>query len=178
MSGRAMKKQKFNAVSQSIYKDFTKAEKLLAFNSPLMQFCMYACMLLISWFGAKLIVGSSMTTGQLMSLLTYTMQILMSLMMLSMIFVMVTMSRASAERIVEILQEQGDIVNGENPVKTVKNGEVCFDNVDFSYSKDPSKLCLSGVTMRVRSGETIGIIGGTGSAKSSLVQLIPGWYMM
>ena len=169
-------KEKFDAVSQSIYKDFTKAEKLLAFNAPLMQFCMYACMLLISWFGAKLIVGSSMTTGQLMSLLTYTMQILMSLMMLSMIFVMITISRASAERIDEILQEKSDLTNGTDPVKTVKNGDVCFENVDFSYSKDPNKLCLSGVNLKVRSGETIGIIGGTGSAKSSLVQLIPRLY--
>ncbi len=168
--------QKFGAVSSDIYRDFFKAEKLMAFNAPLMQFCAYGGMLLISWFGAKLIVGGSMTTGELMSLITYAMQILMSLMMLSMILVMVTISRASAERITELLDEESDIVDKEQPVTEVKNGDIRFEHVDFSYRKDKNKLCLSGVELDIRSGETVGIIGGTGSSKSSLVQLIPRLY--
>lgn len=166
--------EKFKTVSGDIYGDFSKAEKLLAFNSPLMQFVSYGCMLLISWFGAKLIIGGNMTTGQLMSLVTYTMQILMSLMMLSMIFVMIVISRASAERIVEILDEQPDLANGENPIRTIPNGSVDFDNVEFGYKK--GKACLKDINLHIRSGETVGIIGGTGSAKSSLVQLIPRLY--
>lgn len=168
-------KEKFGGASESIRRDSTRAEKILAFNSPLMQFCMYACILLISWFGAKLIVGNSMTTGQLMSLISYASQILMSLMMLSMIFVMVTMSRASAERIVEILDETSNITDGEKGLETVRDGSVTFRNVEFRYKKD-GKPCLSGIDLEIRSGQTVGILGGTGSGKSSLVQLIPRLY--
>ena len=169
-------KEKFGAVSESIYRDFSKAEKLLAFNSPLMQFSMYACTLLISWFGAQLIVSDSMTTGQLMSLISYAAQILMSLMMLSMIFVMIIISRASAERIVEVLEEEPNLHNPADPVTAVKNGDVEFRNVGFSYTRDPAKLCLRDISLIVRSGETVGILGGTGSSKTSLVQLIPRLY--
>jgi len=172
----AYEEEKFDTISENIFKDFTKAEKKLAFNMPLMQLCIYSCMLLIAWIGAKLIVGSSMTTGQLMSVITYAMQILMSLMMLSMVFVMITISRASAERIVEILDEVPDLTNGENPVYEVKDGSISFANVDFSYAKDKNKLCLSGVNVNITSGETVGILGGTGSSKTSLVQLIPRLY--
>ncbi len=168
--------QKFQSISQDIYQDFTKAEKTLAFNMPLMQFCMYGCMLLISWFGARLIVHSQMTTGQLMSMITYAMQILMSLMMLSMVFVMITSSRASAERIVEVLEEESDLANGSHPLYTVPNGEVTFRNVSFSYAKNRNKLCLKNVNLHIPSGSTVGIIGGTGSSKTSLVQLIPRLY--
>ena len=169
-------KEKFNVVSEEIYKDFSKAEKILAFNGPLMQACVYACMLLISWFGARLIVGGSMTTGELISIITYTMQILMSLMMLSMVLVMITISRASAERIVELLEEKSDLTNCKEPVFEVADGSICFEHVSFSYSKNPDKLALKDVTLDIKSGETIGIIGGTGSAKTSLVQLIPRLY--
>lgn len=168
--------EKFGNISESIYKDFSTAEKLLAFNAPLMQFCAYGCMLLISWFGAKLIVSETMTTGQLMSLISYIMQILMCLMMLSMVFVMIIMARASAERIVEILEEETDLKNGTNPVEEVKDGSVVFENVSFSYSKKKERSCLKQINLTIHSGETIGIIGGTGSAKSSLVQLIPRLY--
>ena len=169
-------KEKFNKVSQSIFEDFSKAEKLLAFNSPLMQFSMYLVLLLISWISAKLIVTTEMTTGELMSLISYAMQILMNLMMLSMIFVMVTISRASAERIVEILDEKSDLTNGKNPKFEIKDGSVSFRNVDFSYTKNKKKPCLSNINIDIKSGETIGIIGGTGSGKSSFVQLIPRLY--
>lgn len=169
-------KDKFNHVSESIFKDFSKAEKILAFNSPMMQFAAYSCILFISWFGAKMIVFGDMTTGQLMSLIFYSMQILMSLMMLSMVFVMIIISRASAERIAEVLDEKSDLTNGENPVYAVKDGSISFENVNFSYTKDKNKLCLTDVTMQIQSGETIGIIGGTGSSKSSFVQLIPRLY--
>ena len=174
--------EKFGKISKSIFKDFSKAERLLAWNMPLMQFCVYTCMLLISWFGARLIVLSGndpvvgMTTGQLMSLITYAMQILMSLMMLSMIFVMIIISRASMERITEILDEESDITNGENPVKEVKDGSIIFDNVSFEYKKDADKMCLSDISVSIKSGETVGIIGGTGSGKTSLVNLIPRLY--
>lgn len=174
--------EKFGKISKSIFKDFSKAERLLAWNMPLMQFCVYNCMLLISWFGARLIVLSGndpavgMTTGQLMSLITYAMQILMSLMMLSMIFVMIIISRASMERITEILDEESDITNGENPVKEVKDGSIIFDNVSFAYKKDADKMCLSDISVSIKSGETVGIIGGTGSGKTSLVNLIPRLY--
>lgn len=174
--------EKFGKISKSIFKDFSKAERLLAWNMPLMQFCVYTCMLLISWFGARLIVLSGndpavgMTTGQLMSLITYAMQILMSLMMLSMIFVMIVISRTSMERITEILDEESDITNGENPVKEVKDGSIIFDNVSFAYKKDADKMCLSDISVSIKSGETVGIIGGTGSGKTSLVNLIPRLY--
>lgn len=168
--------EKFGKVSKSIYDDFNKAEKLIAFNGPLMQFTVYSCMILISWFGARLIVNSEMTTGQLMSLIAYAMQILMSLMMLSMVFVMIIISRASAERITEILEEESDLKNGENPIYEVKNGDVAFKNVNFSYTNNKNKLCLFDINIDIKSGETIGIIGGTGSSKTSLVQLIPRLY--
>ena len=169
-------KEKFGTISEDIYSDFSKAEKTLAYNMPLMQFCIFASMLLISWFGARLIVGSTMTTGELMSLITYTMQILMSLMMLSMVFVMITISRASAERIVELLNEKSDLHNPEHPVYEVKDGAIRFDNVEFSYKKGSGKPCLKGINLTINAGETVGIIGGTGSSKSSLVQLIPRLY--
>lgn len=174
--------EKFEKISTSIYDDFTFAEKLIAFNMPLMQFCMYACMILISWFGAKLIVTTGndpvngMSTGQLMSLVAYAMQILMSLMMLSMVFVMIIISRASAERIVEMLDEKSDLTNGEAPVTEVKDGSVVFDHVNFSYTGKKDKICLFDINLNIKSGETVGIIGGTGSAKTTLVQLIPRLY--
>lgn len=169
-------KEKMSQVSEQIYNYYSKAEKLIALNMPLMQFCVYACMILISWFGAKLIVGSAMTTGQLTSLFTYTMQIMMSLMMLSFVLVMITMSRASAERIVEILEEKSDLSNNEKPIYEVPNGSVIFNDVNFSYSKNKDKLCLSNVNIEIKSGETVGIIGGTGTSKTTLVQLIPRLY--
>lgn len=167
---------KFKKVSKNIYDDFVKAEKLLAFNAPLMQFASYGCMLLISWIGARLIVGSTMTTGALTSLIAYAMQILMNLMMLSMVFVMIIMARASAERITEILVEKSDLTNPANPIYEVKNGDISFKNVNFGYSKKKKKLCLKNINLDIKSGETIGVIGGTGSSKSSLVQLIPRLY--
>ena len=166
--------QKFDRVSQDIYQNFSRAEKILAFNSPLMQFSMYLCMLLVSWFGAKLIVGASMTTGQLMSLISYATQILSSLMMLSMVFVMITISRASAERIVEVLDEESDLQNGRQSGTQVKDGSIRFDHVSFGYH--PGKLCLNDIDLRIPSGQTVGILGGTGSSKTSLVQLIPRLY--
>ena len=173
-------KEKFNSVSDMIYQGFVKAEKLLALNGPFMQLSAYTVMILISWFGAKMIVGangqSSMTTGDLVTLLTYSMQILMTLMMLSMIFVMLIMSKASAERICEVLSQSSDLTNGENPVTEVKDGSIEFDSVSFSYAKDENKLCLKDVNLKINSGETIGIIGATGSSKSSFVQLIPRLY--
>lgn len=169
-------KEKFGVISKDIYNDFTRAEKILAFNAPLMQAVMYTCILLISWFGAKMIVGSSMTTGQLMSLIAYASQILMSLMMLSMVFVMIIISRASAERIVEVLDEKSDLTNQPNPVMQVKDGSVQFKNVSFGYGKEKRHACLTDINLNIPSGQTVGIIGGTGSAKSSLVQLIPRLY--
>ncbi len=167
---------KFGGVSESIYQDFSRAEKLLALNSPLMQFSMYACMLLISWFGARLIVGSSMTTGELMSLISYATQILSSLMMLSMVFVMITISRASAERIVEILEEKSDLKDSEQPVGPIKDGSIVFRDVSFGYQGKNGQLCLEHINLAIPAGSTVGIIGGTGSAKTTLVQLIPRLY--
>ena len=173
---------KFSKTSKEISKDFIKAEKLLAFNMPLMQFSVYSCMLLLSWFGARAVVASGnnpalgLSTGQLMSLITYTMQILMSLMMLSMVLVMITISKASARRIVEVLDEQTDIKNPSSPIYEVKNGDIEFENVNFKYSDSADKLCLENINIKIKSGETIGIIGGTGSSKTTLVQLIPRLY--
>ena len=167
---------KFKTVSGDIYNDFSKAEKIIAFNSPLMQFCMYGCMLLLSWIGANLIVSKSMTTGELMSLISYATQILMSLMMLSMILVMITISRASCERIVEVLDEKSDLTNCENPVYEVKDGSISFKNVCFDYSRKADRHCLNNVNVTIPSGAIVGIIGGTGSSKTSLVQLIPRLY--
>lgn len=169
-------KEKFSKISENIYQDFSKAEKRLAFNMPLMQFCMYACMILVCWFGARMIVSSTLTTGELMSLMTYATQILGSLMMLSMVFVMITMSRASAERIVEILDEESDITSPANAKTTVPSGSVDFNHVSFSYSKRKDKCCLTDIDLHIPAGMTVGILGGTGSAKSSLVQLIPRLY--
>ena len=168
--------EKFDAISGTIYKDFSLAERILALNSPLMQGCVYACMILVSWLGAKQIVIGNMSTGNLMSFFTYIMQILSSLMMLSMVFVMITMSRASAERIVEVLDEESDITNGDDPVYEVNDGSVEFTDVCFSYAKRPDKTVLDDIDLVIPSGQTVGIIGGTGSSKSSLVQLIPRLY--
>lgn len=169
-------KEKFGGVSQSIYEDFTRAEKLLAFNSPLMQTAVYTCILLICWLGAQYIVGGSMTTGQLVSLLSYASQILMSLMMLSMIFVMITISRASAERIDELLTEESDLRDAPHPLRDAPGGSIDFEGVSFSYDKDSENFCLQDIELHIRAGETVGIIGGTGSAKSTLVSLIPRLY--
>ncbi len=168
--------EKFDASSKDIYNDFTKVEKLLAFNNPLMQFCIFTCILVSSWLGAKLIVGGEMMTGNLVSIMTYTMQMLMSLMILSMVFVMITMSKTAAERICEILNEVPDIKGNENPVYTVKDGSISFKNVNFSYTDNVDKLSLKNFNLDIKSGETIGIIGGTGSSKSTFVQLIPRLY--
>ena len=174
--------KKFADVSQTIFNDFTVAEKRLAFTMPLMQLCLYGSMLLLSWFGAREIIASGnnavigLSTGELTSLITYAMQILMSLMMLSMVFVMIIISRASAERIVEVITEESDLKNPENPVTSVPNGSVTFENVTFSYARQTDKPVLDDITFSIASGQTVGIIGGTGSSKSSLVQLIPRLY--
>lgn len=168
--------EKFSTASNNIYKMFVKAESLIALNNPIMQFTVYSCILLISWLGANMIVGSAMTTGELTSLLAYCMNILMNLMMLSMVFVMITLSIASAERVTEVLNEKADICNPENPVMEVKDGSVVFDHVDFRYKKNAPDYALKGIDLSIRSGETIGIIGGTGSSKSSLVNLISRLY--
>ncbi len=167
---------KFEKACENLYQMFVNAEKLIILNMPVMQFAIYACILLISWLGAKMIVGGSLTTGELMSLFAYVMNILMSLMMIAMVFVMITMSRASAERIVEVINEETDLTNGENPIYEVKDGSIDFENVDFAYNKDKNNCVLENINFSIRSGETIGIIGETGSAKSSLVQLIPRLY--
>lgn len=171
--------KKFKDSSEDIYEDFIKAEKILAFNSPVMQIASYAAILLISWFGAKIIVGTGMTeftTGELTSLITYAMQILSSLMMITMLLVMSTMAITSANRIYEILKEQVDLKNPENPIKNVKNGSIEFNNVSFSYVNKKDKECLKNINIKINSGETIGIIGGTGVGKSSFVNLIPRLY--
>ena len=168
--------EKFEGVSGMLYRTFSKAQKTMAGVMPLMQFCMYACMLLISWFGARLIVGASMTTGELTSMFSYAMQILMSLMMVAMVFVMITMAKASAERVAEILDEQPDLHNPANPIHEVKDGAIEFDDVSFSYKGDAHKLALKNVSLHIKAGQTVGILGGTGSAKSTLVQLIPRLY--
>ena len=172
-------KEKFGEASKEIYTVFTKAEKIIAFNMPLMQFSMYACMLLVSWFGARIIVlsgATEMETGELLGLITYSMQILSSLMMFSMVFVMFTLSRASAERITELLDEKSTITSPENALTEVPDGSISFDNVSFSYSADEEHLALKNICLEIKSGETIGILGGTGSSKSTLVQLIPRLY--
>ena len=168
--------EKFKRASGNIYKIFCKAEGIVAWNGPVMSTTVYTCILLISWIGAHMIVQDSLTTGQLMSLLTYCMNILMSLMMLSMIFVMVTMSVASARRICEVLNERPDLTDPEDPVSEVADGSIRFENVSFSYKKDADAPVLKNINLEIRSGETIGIIGGTGSAKSSLVNLISRLY--
>ncbi len=172
--------EKFKGISEDIRRDFTKAETTIAFNPFLMQFSIYLCLVLISWFSAKAIVGVSggisMTTGDLQNLITYAMMILMSLMMLSMIYVMTMISRECVSRIREVLAEQPTIEAPDNAVKDIENGQIDFEHVGFSYADDPGKLCLSDIDLHIKSGETIGVIGGTGSGKSSLVQLIPRLY--
>ena len=165
--------EKFEDTSKAIYKKFSLAERILSVNMPVMQLCVYTAMILISWFSAKMIVSDTMTTGELASMFSYTMQILMSLMMLSMIFVMIIISRASAERICEVLDEESELKNCENPVFEVKDGSVVFEHVDFAYKKN---LCLKDINLEIKSGETVGIIGGTGSSKSTLVSLISRLY--
>lgn len=177
--------EKFTDISGKIYKDFSRAEKTMAFMGPLMQFSMYVCIILIAWFGARMVVASGnnellgLTTGQLMSMITYTTQILMSLMMISMIFLMMIMARASAERIIEILDEESEISNPAEPVFEVADGSVDFENVGFRYTHDEGadgKKVLDNINIHIKSGQTVGILGGTGSSKSSLVQLIPRLY--
>ena len=174
--------KKFNGISKRIYDGFAKGERLIAYNSPLMQACMYACMLLISWLGAQAIVASGnnaalgLTTGELTALITYAMQILTSLMMLSMVFAMITISASSANRIAELLNEKTSISNPEDPIKEVKDGSIEYDLVDFAYSDKAEKKVLDDINLSIPSGSTVGIIGSTGSSKSSLVQLIPRLY--
>ncbi|WEL47812.1 ABC transporter ATP-binding protein [Enterococcus casseliflavus] len=167
----------FGEVSTDVYRNFTLAQRIVSFNMPLMQFAVYTCMLLLSWFGAQLIVEqSSLTTGELVSMFNYTMQILMSLMMMSMAFVQILIARTSAERVVEVLDEESDLKNPAEPVKEIKDGSIIFENVGFSYANDKNKLALTDANLRIESGEVIGVIGGTGSGKSTLVQLIPRLY--
>lgn len=175
-SREEFEKSKFMTASGNIYNMFIKAEKLIALNGPVMQLAVYSCILLISWIGAKMIVGSSMTTGELSQLLTYCMNILMSLMMLSMIFVMITMSMASAERIAEVIEEKADIINPENPVMHVPDGRIKFEHASFSYKSDAETPVLKNINISIEQGQMIGVIGGTGSAKSSLVNLISRLY--
>ena len=165
-------KKKFNKISKAIYNQFSKAEKVVAWNSPAMQLSMYTCTLIIAWLSSKMIVGNLMTTGELTSLLSYSGGILSSLMMLSMIYVMTIISATSAKRVCEVLDENSDIKNPENGIKKVKNGDIEFKDVSFSYTKNKDKLVLKNINLKINSGDVIGIIGGTGSSKSSLVNLI------
>ena len=175
-------KEKFSTVSGEIYKDFCKAERTLAFNNPLMQMAVYSCIIVISWMGARMVVASGndmtlgLTTGQLTSMFTYTAQILNSLMMLSMVFVMLTISRAPVRRTGEILTETPDLDEPKDPVMEVKDGSIDFEDVSFRYSKEASRSSLDHIDLHIASGQTIGILGGTGSSKSTLVQLIPRLY--
>ncbi|MGI6270145.1 MAG: ABC transporter ATP-binding protein [Candidatus Howiella sp.] len=172
-------KQKFNAAAEDVQADFTKAERILALNNPVMQFCIYAVMVFVLSYGSYTVIttqGSSLDVGQMSSLLTYSFQILMSLMMLSMVFVMITMANESAQRIVEVLNEESALQSPENALHEVKDGSVDFEQVSFKYSKTAERMALSGINLHIRSGEIIGIIGGTGSSKTSLVQLIPRLY--
>ena len=172
-------KKKFETVSNDIYEKFSKAERYMALNMPVMQIGIYSCILLVSWFGAKVIVSSGateLTTGGLQSLITYGIQLLSSLMMLSFMFVMAVVSKTSVERVVEVLDEEPDLKNPKKPIYKVKDGSVEFKNVGFSYVNDENKECLKNINLRIKSGETIGIIGGTGTGKSSLVNLIPRLY--
>ncbi len=170
--------KKFKEVNDEVYTNFKKAEKIVAFNAPAMQLTIYTCILLISWIGSKTIVAGGMQTGELSSIVTYAWQILTSLMMLSMVFVMVIMAQSSAERIIEVIDEEPTIKNKENAIKEVKDASIEFENVTFAYSdeEEEGKNALENINLKIKSGETIGIIGGTGSSKSSLVQLIPRLY--
>ncbi len=174
----SFEEKKFKEVNDEVYENFKKAEKIVAFNGPVMQFTIYACILLISWIGTQLIVGGEMGTGQLSSIITYAWQILASLMMLSFVFVMIIMAQSSAERIVEVIDEEPTIKDKEKPVTEVKDGSITFENVSFQYSDEQKddKYALENINLEIKAGETIGIIGGTGSSKSTLVQLIPRLY--
>ncbi|HIV61326.1 MAG TPA: ABC transporter ATP-binding protein/permease [Candidatus Butyricicoccus avistercoris] len=172
-------KKKFNKVSTDLYNKFLKAESYVSLNAPLMQFVVYTCLILVFWLGARIIVlsgGVELTTGQLTSLITYAMQIMISLMMLSMVLVIITIAQSSCERIVEVLDEKSDITNPQNPDMEVKDGSICFENVDFGYYRNKDIYALENINLTIPSGATVGIIGGTGSGKSSLVQLIPRLY--
>ena len=169
-------KDRFHKASENVYRMFVRAERIVVANMPIMQLTVYTCIILISWLGAKMIVQNTLTTGELMSLLTYCMNILMSLMMLSMVFVMITMSGASAKRVAEVLEEKADLVNPENPDFEIKDGSIRFEHVSFSYRKGSGQNVLQDINLDIKSGETIGIIGGTGSSKSSLVNLISRLY--
>lgn len=168
--------EKFDEVSGAIYGDFSKAERLAGYTMPLMQFSLYGALLAASWMGARLIIGGSLTTGELMSVISYAMQILISLMMLSMTIVMIIISRASAERITEALEERSDITDPPRPLARVADGSIDFAGVSFSYTKDAREKCLRDIELHIPSGSTVGIIGGTGAGKSTLVQLIPRLY--
>ena len=168
--------KKFQDVNDDIKNYFVKAEKIVAFNSPVMQLTIYTCILVISWIGSRLIVGGAMQTGQLSSIITYAWQILSSLMMLSMVFVMITMSIASAERICEVLDEKSDLTNPENPVMEVKDGSIEFDNVVFRYNENSEKAILQDINVKIPSGSVVGILGGTGAGKTSFVNLISRLY--
>ena len=172
-------KKKFNFAAEDLQKDFTRAERIMAINNPLMQFCIYVIMIFVMSFGSYTVItsqGLDLDVGQMSSMLTYGFQILMSLMMLSMIFVMITMSLESAERIVEVLSEESTLHNPENPVMEVKDGSIDFNHVNFKYSKSASRMALSDIDLHIKSGEIIGILGGTGSSKTTLIQLIPRLY--
>ena len=168
--------KKFEKAADNVYKLFVKAESILSCNMPVMMLSVYACILGLSWFGAKMIVGGALTTGQLVSLFSYIMNIMISLMMLSMVFVMITMSKASAERIAEVLDEKSDLTNPDTPDFEIENGDIDFNNVSFAYKKGSEKYVLQDIDLHIKSGETVGIIGGTGSSKSSLVSLISRLY--
>lgn len=168
--------EKFRKMNEKMYELGTRAEKNLAMAMPVMQFCIYSSILFCSWFGAKFIVAGDMTTGQLTSVFAYAMQILISLMLLSVVFVMITMSQASAERIAELLKEESTLTNGENPIYEVPSGDILFENVSFGYSEGEDKYVLKNINLHIKQGQTVGIIGGTGSSKSSLVQMIPRLY--
>ena len=174
----SFEEKKFKEVNDEVYTNFKKAEKIVAFNGPVMQFTIYTCILLISWFGSQLIVGGEMGTGQLSSIITYAWQILASLMMLSFVFVMIIMAQSSAERIIEVIDEEPTIKDKKEPIKEVKDGSIKFENVSFQYSdeQEEDKFALENINLDIKEGETIGIIGGTGSSKSTLVQLIPRLY--
>ena len=169
-------KKKFGTISEKLFRGFLKAERLIILNMPLMQFCVYACLLLISWIGARLVVGGFLTTGALTSMFNYTFQILLSLIMLSMVMVLVHMARSSAERIEEILEEESSLKSKPDGVREVPDGSVDFENVSFSYVNDPNNTSLNHIDLHIRSGETVGILGGTGASKTTLVQLIPRLY--
>ena len=172
-------KDKFQKISTLLYKTFCKAERYMALNAPLMQFVVYVCMILVFWFGARIIVlsgATELTTGELTSLIIYAMQILTSLMMLSMVLVLISIARSSAERVVEVLDEESSLANPNDPVMDIKDGSICFDHVNFSYSNNKDKLCLKDINLNIASGQTFGIIGSTGSGKSSLISMIPRLY--